>query len=111
MIQLCRVLSKYLATPIIFYFRCFKYHNNEYILREECVLENDSGTLLRYHIAKLPFSREFLTQQKLCESYWLTKHCDGREWDQGDIWYNILEEKLRACIIWADYLGQSFQIR
>ena len=96
--RLRRVQCKNLAAPIILDFQCFKDNNNEYILKEVCVLEVDSGTLLMHHIAKSPFKRDFLTQEKLRESYWLTKHCHGLEWDQGDIWYHALEEKLRSCI-------------
>lgn len=88
--RLRRVPRKNLASPIILDFQCFKDNNNDYILKEVCALEVHSGTLLMHHIVKSPFNRDFLTQAKLRESYWLTKHCHGLEWDHGDIWYHVL---------------------
>lgn len=96
--RLRRVACRNVAPSIILDFQCFKDNNNDYILKEVCVLEVDSGTLLMHHIAKSPFNRDFLSQEKLRESYWLTKHCHGLKWDQGDIWYHVLENKLRECI-------------
>lgn len=86
------------TAPIIVDFQCFKNNDNEFILKEVCVLEAVSGTLLMHHIVKPPFDRDLLTDEKLRESYWLTKHCHGLNWDQGDIHYNVLEDKLRSCI-------------
>lgn len=61
-------------------------------------MEVDSGTLLLHHIARAPFDRDFLSEEKLRESYWLTKHCHGLDWDRGDIPFHVLTDKLRACI-------------
>jgi hypothetical protein len=100
--RLCRVSRKNVASSssssVIVDFQCFKDNNNDYLLKEVCVLEADSGTLLMHHIVKSPFDRDFLSEEKLRESHWLTKHCHGLEWDQGDIWYHMLEDKLRACL-------------
>lgn len=93
-----RVTCKNFVSPIIVDFQCFKDNNNDYLLKEVCVLEADSGTLLMHHIAKSPFEQDFLSEEKLRENHWLTKHCHGLEWNQGDIWYHVLEDKLRACI-------------
>lgn len=51
-----------------------------------------------HHIVKPPFDRDYLSQEKLRETAWLTKNCHGLEWDQGDIWYHVLEDLLRKCI-------------
>lgn len=78
--------------------QCFKDNNNEYIVKEASVIEVSSGTLLLHHIARPPFDRDSLSEEKLRESYWLVKHCHGLEWDQGDIPYHVLIEKLRTCL-------------
>ena len=62
-------------------------------------MELDSDTLLLHHIAKPPCDRDFLSADKQRETYWLTKHCHGLEWDQGDIQYYPLIDKLRTCLI------------
>lgn len=89
---------KNVTAPIVVDFQCFKDNYNEFILKEVCALEADSGTLLMHHIAKPPFKQDILKEEKQRESYWLTKHYHGLEWNQGDIWYYLLEEKLRTCI-------------
>ena len=78
--------------------QCFKDNTNDLLLKEVSVVEVNSGTILLHHIAKPPFDRDSLTEEKLRESYWLTKHCHGLEWDRGDIPYYVLMDKLRTCL-------------
>lgn len=85
-------------SAVILDIQCFKDNDNDYLIKEVCVLEVVSGILLLHHIAKPPFDRDFLTEEKLRESYWLTKRCHGLEWEHGDIPYFVLVDKLRACL-------------
>lgn len=87
-----------LASPIIVDFQCFKNNKNEFILKEVCVLDVNTGTLLMHHVAKPPYSQSELSDEKLRESHWLTKHCHGMTWEQGDIPFNSLLYKLTDCI-------------
>lgn len=85
-------------SPVILDIQCFKDNNSKFIVKEASVLEVDTGTLLLHHIAQAPYARDVLTQDKLRESYWMSKHCHGLEWDQGDIPYHVLLDKLRSCL-------------
>lgn len=87
-----------ISSPIIVDIQCFKDNQNEYTLKEVCVLEADTGVLLMHHIAKPPYDRSELSDEKLRESYWLTKHCHGLRWEFGDIPYYELFNKLTDCI-------------
>lgn len=79
--------------------QCFKDSDNDFLLKEVCVVDVTTGTLIMHHIARPPFNRDYLTADRLRESNWLTRHCHGLEWDQGDIAYIALLDKLRACLI------------
>lgn len=87
-----------LTAPVIVDIQCFKDDQNEFILKEVCVLEADTGVLLMHHVAKPPYERTDLSDEKLRESYWLTKHCHGLTWEHGDIPYHALLYKLTTCI-------------
>jgi len=78
--------------------QCFNDNANEFIVKEASVVDVTTGTLLLHHIAKAPFDRDYLTDDKLRESYWQTKHCHGLDWDQGDILYHVLIDKLTCCL-------------
>ena len=78
--------------------QCFKDNNNDYLLKEASVVNVNTGTLLLHHIARAPFDRDLLSEDKLRESYWLTKHCHGLDWNRGDISYYLLMDKLRSCL-------------
>ena len=86
------------SPPVIVDIQCFKDDQNEYILKEVCVLEAESGILLMHHIVKPPYDRAELSDEKLRESYWLTKYCHGLQWDQGDIPFYKLLCKLTDCL-------------
>ena len=63
------------------------------------MVDINSDTLLLHHIAKPPPLGDYvLTAKKRWETNWLTKHCHGLEWHQGDILYSELFDKLRACL-------------
>lgn len=87
-----------LLPPVVLDIQCFKDNNNEYIVKEVCVLDITTNTILLHHIVKPPCDRDFLSAAKQRETYWLTKHCHGLEWDQGDIKYYTLIDKLRVCL-------------
>jgi len=86
------------TVPVVLDIQCFTDDNNEFIVKEASVLDVTTGTLLLHHIARPPFDRDHLSDDKLRESYWQTKHCHGLTWNQGDIPYYVLIEKLRACL-------------
>jgi hypothetical protein len=79
--------------------QCFRDSDNDFLLKEVCVIDVTTGTLILHHIARPPFNREFLTSERLRESNWLTRHCHGLEWDQGDIAYVALLDRLRSCLL------------
>lgn len=79
--------------------QCFKDSDNDFLLKEVCVVDVTTGTLIMHHIARPPFNKWHLTAERLRESNWLTRHCHGLEWDQGDIAYVALLDKLRSCFI------------
>jgi len=85
-------------SSVVVDFQCFNDNANEFIIKEASVLDVTSGILLLHHIAKAPFDRDYLTDDKLRESYWQTKHCHGLDWDQGDILYHVLIDKLTCCL-------------
>jgi hypothetical protein len=89
--QLCR-------SSVILDLQCFKDNSNDYVVKEASVIDVCTGTLLLHHIARPPFDRDFLSEEKLRESYWLTKHCHGIDWNHGDIPYYALIDKLCACL-------------
>jgi len=84
--------------PVVLDMQCFNDNSNEYIVKEVCVVELNTDTLLLHHIVKPPCEREILNLVKQRESYWVTKHCHGLEWDQGDIKYYPLIDKLRVLL-------------
>lgn len=86
------------SPAVIVDFQCFKNDNHELLLKEVCVLEVSTGTILLHHIVKPPFGKEYLSESKLRESRWLTKYFHGIEWTQGDIEYNALMSRLRTCL-------------
>lgn len=86
------------AAPVVVDIQCFKDNKNEYIIKEVCVLEATTGILLMHHVAKPPYGHSELSDEKLRESHWLTKHCHGLQWEHGDIPYYALFNKLTACI-------------
>jgi len=90
----CRVGS----SSVVLDMQCFKDNNNEFILKEVTVIDVTSGTILLHHVAKSPYDRDGLSTEKQRECYWLTKHYHGLQWDQGDITYNVLMDKLRTCL-------------
>ena len=67
-------------------------------MKEACVVDITTNSILLHHIAKPPCARDFLSPNKQRESYWVTKHWHGLEWDQGDIKYNTLLDELRTCL-------------
>lgn len=79
--------------------QCFKDSDNDFLVKEVCVVDVTTGTLLMHHIARPPFDRCLLFTDRLRENYWLTRHCHGLEWDQGDISYVALLDKLRSCLL------------
>lgn len=88
-------------TSVVLDIQCFKNDENEFILKEVCIIEVVTGILLLHHIAISPYSQRFLSQEKLRESCWLTKHYHGLEWNKGDIGYHTLIQKVRTCL--SDY--------
>jgi len=85
-------------SSVVLDIQCFNDNTNEFIVKEASVVDVATGTLLLHHIVKPPFDRAFLTDDKLRESYWLTKHCHGLDWNQGDIPYHVLIDKLMCCL-------------
>lgn len=84
---------------VVFDIQCFKDNNNEYIVKEVCVLDVTKGVILLHHVAGPPFDRSAcMDKNKRRESHWLTKHYHGLEWGQGDIAYHVLMDKLCECL-------------
>jgi hypothetical protein len=79
--------------------QCFKDSDDGFLLKEACLLDVATGTLLMHHIVRPPFAYCLLTVDKQRENSWLTRHCHGLEWQQGDIAYVVLLDKLRASLV------------
>lgn len=90
--------SRPTSAAVVLDIQCFQDNNNEYLVKEASVVEISTGTLLLHHIARAPFDRDLLLETKLRETYWLTKHCHGLDWNRGDISYHALMDKLRCCL-------------
>ena len=87
--------------PVVLDIQCFQDNTDEYIVKEVCVVDINSDTLLLHHIVGPPPPCDYvMTAKKRRETYWLTKHCHGLEWHQGanDIQYAALFDKLRTCL-------------
>lgn len=82
------------ASPIIVDIQCFVNNYKEYILKEVCIVEKDSGVLLMHHIAKPPYCRLKLMNAMLRINYRIMRKCHGLSWDCGDIPYHELYNKL-----------------
>lgn len=86
------------TSAVVLDMQCFKDNTNEFILKEVTVVEVDTGVLLLHHIACSPYTRAQLSAEKQRESGWLSKHCHGLTWGQGDIEYSVLVQRLQDCL-------------
>lgn len=86
------------VSSVVLDIQCFKDNDNEFIVKEASVVDLATGTLLLYHVALPPFDRGLLSEEKLRESYWLSKHCHGLDWNRGDIPYQVMMDQLRVCL-------------
>jgi hypothetical protein len=74
----------------------FRDSDNDILLKEVCLVDVATGTLLFHHIVRPPFNFCLLTPERQRENNWLTRHCHGLEWYQGEIAYVALLDKLRT---------------
>lgn len=86
------------SSSVVIDIQCFKDNDNEFIIKEATVMDLMTGSLLLHNIALPPYDRSVLSDDRLRESYWASKHCHGLEWEQGDIPYHVLMDRLRACL-------------
>lgn len=82
-------------SKIVLDIQCFKSNLNSYIIKEITAISLESGIILFHHIVCPPYDRKLLSQDKLRESYWLTKYFHGLEWYYGDVPYDVILEKIR----------------
>lgn len=80
---------------IVLDIQCFKSNLNAYIIKEITAINLTSGIILFHHIVCPPYDHKLLSQEKLRESYWLTKYFHGLEWCSGDVPYDVILEKIR----------------
>lgn len=87
------------SNVVVIDLQCFKNNNNEFIVKEVCVLDVNTGKVLQHHVTQPPFDQErFLNRAKQRENYWLTKHHHGLDWNSGDIAYHDMIDRLRDCL-------------
>lgn len=79
-------------------FQAFKDDNNEFILKEVCMIDVESGTVMLHRLARPPFDFSILSETKRRECRWLTKHYHGLDWNDGDTSYAELQQMLRKCL-------------
>lgn len=79
---------------IVLDFQCFKSNLNNFIIKEISAISVESGILRFHHIVCPPYNQKLLSPEKLRECYWLTKHYHGLEWNNGDVPYDIVLEKI-----------------
>ena len=84
--------------PVVLDLQGFKDNDNQFILKEVCVVEVNTSQLLLHHIACPPYDRDQLNQERLRESFWATKHCHGLQWSEGDMPYHVLIDQLMYCL-------------
>lgn len=81
------------SLKVILDLQCFKNNDNEFIIKEACVLNVTDGTILLHHVTKLSYQYQLnKIRQRECE--WLIKHYHGLDWCSGDISYHDLMYKL-----------------
>lgn len=84
--------------PVVLDIQCFRNNLKEFIIKEVCVIDVLTGTLLLHHVVKSPFSKDKLCVERKRETNWLVSNWHGLEWDQGDIAYDECVTKLRECL-------------
>lgn len=100
-----RQQTRHLLSPkstistVVLDLQCFKNNRNEFIVKEACVMDIGSGTILLHHVAELSFDQyRFLSKEKQRENRWLTKYYHGLDWNIGDISYHELVDRLFECL-------------
>lgn len=85
---------------VVLDFQCFKNNQNEFIVKEACVLEVSTGSILFHHVAELPHYTQshFLNKARQRECRWLTDNYHGLDWSSGDMPFINLMEKLRELL-------------
>lgn len=86
------------TSPIIVDIQCFIDNYKEYILKEVCVIEEETGVLIMHHIVEPPYRKTLLMDNILRINYRTMKKCHGLTWECGDIPYHELNDKLTRCI-------------
>ena len=76
---------------------CFKNSYNNFIIKEAVAIDVDSGCLLFHHIVKPPYAQRVLPKDKRREANWLTNNFHGLKWQDGDLPFNDIYDKIKNC--------------